>query len=164
VNRTLTKMVDSPEEQARKDKQSRALDVSKRTGAMIQHRHLNRQQEVVGVTKDDLEDILGFDGIAASFGALGMFLLSGAVWLIADKSLGSDGFTLNALMGFCMASVVFGAACLGAGAFFHAKKRGRISRIFDQTKVVSDQHLPLDGLQATSMTSQDHTTAFRDGR
>ena len=126
----------------RKKEQDRALDVHRGVGAMIRHNHLDRQQEVAGVTRDDLEDLLGFDGIAAGFGALGMFLLSGAVWLIVENALDADGFAMNSLMGFCLASVIFGAASLFAGGFFHIKKRGRIKRIFAQTKPLLAANTP----------------------
>jgi len=103
---------------------------------MIKHSHLDRQQEVVGVTRDDLDDILGHDGISAFFGALGVFLLSGSVWLIVENTLDTDGFAMNSLMAFCISCFIFGLASLGAGTFFHVKKRGRINRIFEQTKRV----------------------------
>lgn len=89
------------------------------------------------MTRDDLEDILSFDGVASFFGALGVFLLSGAAWLIAENTLDADGFAFDSLMSFCIACAFFGAVCLLAGLFFHTKKRGRIERIFGQTKSLS---------------------------
>lgn len=130
-------MVNSPDELARKAEQARALDTASPSGAMIKHSHLDRQQEVVGVTRDDLEDILGFDGVAAFFGGFGVFLLSGPIWLIAENTFDADGFSMNALMAFCISCGIFGVVSLGAGGFFHAKKRGRIQRIFNQTKPIS---------------------------
>lgn len=137
INRMLTTKMDSPDELARKAEQSPALDVSKPSGAMIIHSHLDRQQEVVGVTKDDLDDILGFDGVAAALGGLGVFLPSGGLWLIDENTFDTDGFTMDSLMSFCIASGIFGAACLATSMFFHAKKRGRIQRIFNQTNPLS---------------------------
>lgn len=126
------------ENERRLIEQHRALDPNRSSaGALIVHSHLNRRQEVVGVTRDDLEDVLGFDGIAALFSGLGVFLLSGSIWLIVENALDADGFDMTSLMSFCLASAIFGAACLAAGVFFHAKKRGRIKRIFDQTTVIS---------------------------
>ncbi len=90
------------------------------------------------MTRDDLEDILGFDGVAAFFGGFGLFMLSGAVWLIVENTLDKDGFSLDPLMSFCAAAVIFGVTFLATGAYFHSKKRGRIKRIFDQTKRLSD--------------------------
>ena len=126
------------EDLQRQAHQAQALDIHRSSGAMIVHSHLNRQQEVIGVTRDDLEDILGFDGLAAGFGALGMFLLSGACWTLAENALDADGFAMDALSSFCIASIIFGAACLLAGILLHRRKRGRIRRIFDQTKIVGD--------------------------
>lgn len=89
------------------------------------------------MTRDDLEDILGFDGISAFFSGIGLFALSGAVWLLVENTLDEDGFAFDPLMAFCLAAVIFGFVFLGAGIFFHSKKRGRIKRIFDQTKPLS---------------------------
>lgn len=127
--------MNDPEEAARKAEQSRALDVNRSPGAMIHHSHLDRQQEVVGVTRDDLEDILGFDGVGAFCGGLGIFLLSGSTWLIAENWFDQDGFSMDALMAFCIACAFFGMFSLLLGLYFHTKKRGRIQRIFGQTKV-----------------------------
>lgn len=97
------------------------------------------------MTRDDLEDILGFDGVAAFFGGLGVFLLSGSAWLLVENALDADGFSMDALSSFCVASAIFGLACLAAGAFFHWKKRGRIKRIFDQTKPIPANSQPIHG-------------------
>lgn len=113
--------------------QARALDVYRRSGAMIMHQHLDRRQEVIGVTRDDLEDILSFDGMSAIMAAVGLFFLSGGGWLLVEKWLGKEGFALTPLAAFCFASVIFGLGFLTAGLYFHSKKRGRIKRIFDQT-------------------------------
>lgn len=130
-------MGDSPDETPVDRARALALDIYKSSGAMIQHTHLDRQQEVVGVTRDDLEDILGFDGVAAFFSGVGIFLLSGSAWLIVENSLDADGFQISALMSFCIACSFFGLICMGAGLFFHSKKRGRIHRIFEQTRPLS---------------------------
>lgn len=135
----------SAEDARREKEQQRALDVHRPVGALIVHRHLDRSQEVIGVTRDDLEDVLGFDGIAASFGGLGMFLLSGSIWLIAENALDQDGFQMDSLMSFCVACSIFGGACLLAGLFFHSRKRGRIRRIFDQTKPIAANTLRTRG-------------------
>lgn len=121
------------EEAARAAEKARALDVYRPTGALIVHSHLDRRQEVIGVTRDDLEDVLAFDGMSAVFCGIGVFMLSGSVWLIVENALDVDGFAMDSLMSFCVASAVFGAGFLLAGGFFHARKRGRIRRIFDQT-------------------------------
>lgn len=86
------------------------------------------------MTRDDLEDILSFDGVAAVCGGIGIFLLSGAGWLIVESAFGDDGFTLNSLMSFCIAAAGFGALSLVGGLYFNHQKRGRIKRIFNQTK------------------------------
>ena len=116
-----------------KAEQGRALDISRPAGAAIVHTHLTRKQEVIGVTRDDLEDVLSFDGMAAGFGTLGMFFVSGSSWLIAENTFDQDGFVIDSLMSFCIAALIFGVAALLAAVFMHKRKRGRIKRIFDQT-------------------------------
>jgi hypothetical protein len=112
----------------------RALDVYKPSGAVITSQYLERRQEIVGVNKNDLEDILGFDGMAALFGSLGMFLLSGASWLMVDKILDQNVFQITPPIAICAVISFAGLVFLGAGAYVHRKKRGRIDRIFNETK------------------------------
>lgn len=102
-------------------------------GAQIQHRYLDRNQEFVAVNKNDLEDILGFDGMAAFFSSVGMFFLAGATWLLVDKITQMSDFQVTVAVAFCFPSIAFGLVNLGAGVFLHLKKRGRIQRIFDET-------------------------------
>jgi len=121
------------EEDARRAEQARALDVYKPTGAMIVHNHLHRHQDVISVTRDDLENILLFDGVSAFLYGFGTFMLSGSTWIIAENSLDVDGFGMTSLMSFCIASFIFGGVLLVIGAYFHFKKRSRISKLFEQT-------------------------------
>lgn len=124
----------SPDEELRIAEQTRALDVHRASGAMIVNEPVTRRQKVVAVTHDDLDDILSFDGVSAVFGTIGMFLLSGSVWIIAEKALGIEGLHLDSLMTFCFTCAVFGVLFMFASLYFWFKKRGRISRIFDQAK------------------------------
>lgn len=126
----------SYDELARIQTQQNALDIYGRHGATIQSTYHQRNQDVIAVNKSDLEDILSFDGISAIFGTIGMFFLSGSVWLIADKGLGEPPFIMTPLLGFCFASVVFGFVFLAAGIYMHSKKRGRITQIFKETTPV----------------------------
>ncbi|MGJ8529800.1 hypothetical protein [Maritalea sp.] len=122
------------EDEQRKRVQQNALDIHHGSGSLIIHQHLDRQQEVVAVTRDDLEDVLSFDSVGALFGALGTFLLSGAGWLLVEKYFGDGDFIIDGLVGFCLAAAIFGVVSLFAGLLFFFKKRGRIKRIFAQTK------------------------------
>lgn len=124
------------EEELRKKEQERALDVYRPSGAVMIPEYLERRQEVVAVNRDDLEDILGFDGMAASFGAIGMFFLSGATWLLIDHLATAETYTPG-LIGICVVSIAAGGGFLAGGAFAHSKKRGRITRIYNQTKPLS---------------------------
>ncbi|WP_298919992.1 hypothetical protein [uncultured Roseobacter sp.] len=57
------------------------------TGEANKNTLLTRHQELIGVNRHDLEDLLKFDTLAVGLGAFGMFLLSGAVWLGVEKFL-----------------------------------------------------------------------------
>lgn len=112
----------------------RALDVFKPSGAVITARYLERRQEIVGVNRNDLEDILGFDGMAAVFGGLGMFLLSGAGWLLVDRLTQADAVAFTAPIAVLAVTSFTGLVFLAAGIYVHQKKRGRIDRIFKETE------------------------------
>ncbi len=116
----------------------RALDVFRPSGAVITSQYLERRQEIVGVNRTDLEDILGFDGMAAFFGGLGMFLLSGAGWLLVDKLIDQPVFAFTPPVAICAVISFAGLVFLVAGIYVHRKKRGRIDRIFQETRHVPE--------------------------
>lgn len=116
------------------DQRRRALDIHRPVGALVTSEYLERKQEFVAVNRTDLEDILGFDGMAAFFSGLGMFCISGAGWLLIDKVMQQETFAITTPIGVCGTIVLAGLAFLGAGLFLHFKKRGRIERIFRETK------------------------------
>lgn len=121
------------EDELRRKEQERALDVYRPSGAVMIPEYLERRQEVVAVNRDDLDDILGFDGMAAAFGAIGMFFLSGATWLLIDHVATADAYSVG-LVGICIVSIIAGFGFLLGGVYAHSKKRGRITRIYNQTK------------------------------
>lgn len=106
-------------------------------GAQIKHRYLDRKQDFVAVNKNDLEDILGFDGVAAFLGALGMFFLAGSTWLLIDKITQMQAFQFTPAVAVCLPSMAFGLINLAVGLYFHRRKRGRIQRIFDETTEIA---------------------------
>ena len=122
------------EEDRLEAQRSRALDVLKPSGAVITSQYLERRQEIVGVNRNDLEDILGFDGMAATFGGFGMFLLSGAGWLLVDKLVEQPVLSMTPPVVICGVISLAGLVFLGAGIYVHQKKRGRIDRIFQETR------------------------------
>nr|WP_295889404.1 phage holin family protein [uncultured Devosia sp.] len=128
------------QEGARKLEQQRALDIHKPAGALINHSYLERQQEVVAVNRNDLEDIISFDRMESSLAGLGLFLLSGALWLGIDKLADSSKPEVTPVVVFCACSVVFGALLVGIGYFMGRKKRNRISRIFQETKPIGRRY------------------------
>jgi len=114
----------------------RALDVYKPSGAVVSSEYLERRQEIVGVNRNDLEDIKGFDGMATIFGGLGMFLLSGAGWLLVDKILEQEKFQITPAISVCAVTSFCGAVFLLAGLYVQNRKRGRIDRIFNETRTL----------------------------
>ena len=121
------------EEERRRQEQARAIDIYRASGAVIKHEYLERRQEIVAVNKTDLEDIRTFDSLEQAMQTLGLFLLSGALWLGLDKIMSQPKFELTPVVSFCSASVVFGLLSLVAGLIMRNKKRARISRIFSET-------------------------------
>lgn len=118
-------------------------------GATITSNYLVREQEVVGVNKSDLEDLLEFDTMATGLGAFGVFLMSGALWLGLEKLFESDSFKITPLLAFCIASVLFGAVSSFVGMRMRNKKRSRIQRIFDETSLQKTTTAESSGSQAT---------------
>lgn len=107
-------------------------------GARIHSNYLVRKQEVVSVNRTDLEDIRDFDSSAGSFTTFGVFLLSGSVWLGAEKIFEAhsteDGFAMTPLLWLCLLCAVVGAFLWHQGTKMAAKKTSRIQRIFDETQ------------------------------
>lgn len=124
-------------EEARKREQNRSLDVHKPIGALITSEYLERRQEIVGVNRNDLEDILEFDALAAGFGGIGLFLLSGATWLLVDKVTMQETFVMTTTIGVCVASIVAGTGFFIGAWIMHHRKRGRIRRIFNETRRIA---------------------------
>lgn len=108
-------------------------------GATISNRYLNREQEIIGVNRTDLEDILAFDRRELRSGGLGLFLFSGSFWLLVpeliqqwkDKDV---WFSLTPTVIICALLLVFGLYLLYDGHDIRRLKRGRIDRIFNETK------------------------------
>jgi len=106
-------------------------------GARINHDYLERGQEIVGVNRSELEDILDFDLIESVFSGVGLFLLSGALWLVVQQL--AEKWEMTILVAVCIPCVLFGMMLLGAGGFMRLKKRGKIERIFNETRVIGTQ-------------------------
>ena len=125
-----------PEENARHREQQRALDVYAPSGAMIRNRYLERSQEVVAVNRYDLETIKDFDGRSSRFSAMGIFLMSGAFWLVMDRISAQEKFELTNTIISCIFSIILGIILAYVGFVFGKEKRKSIDRIFDETKAV----------------------------
>lgn len=115
-------------------KPTQSLPAGNQTGATVDVRYFNRRQDYVSVNRNDLEDLRDFDSSAVSFGAIGMFLLSGAVWLLLEKLLTEGASANRALVSICSLSILVGAFLIWQGGKMHKKKTNRINRIFEETE------------------------------
>ena len=113
----------------RQERQRNALEVY---GARIDTTYLVRKSEVVGVNRNDLNDLIQFDGIELGLCTFGQFFLAGGLWLFIEKSLSKD-FAWDALTGFCLASAILGGILWSFGFIIRTSKQGKITRIFEET-------------------------------
>ena len=116
------------------------------SGATFETSYLKRKQEVVPVTRSDLDDLIEFDSSELAFGGFGMFLLSGAVWLAAEKLLEQKQFGMNPLLWLCLLCVVVGIFLVIQAWRMHYRKIKRITRIYSETSVVSTSD-PFKGIE-----------------
>jgi hypothetical protein len=114
---------------------SASSPIISQVGATFHHQYLERSQQVVAVNKNDLEDLLEFDTSAISFGGFGMFLLSGAFWLLMEKILEAKELLLTPVNAFCSLAVAIGVFLVYQGWRMHSRKRLRIERIFNETTI-----------------------------
>ena len=84
------------------------------------------------MNRNDLDDILSYDTDAAVFFGIGTFSLSGS-WIVLEQWLSPDGPIYGPLFWVCASAIPFGLFMLWQGWRQHAKKRGRIERIFRET-------------------------------
>jgi hypothetical protein len=120
------------EDQQRRDRQRRALTLHG-GGALIESEYHSRTSKVVPVNETDLRDLLSLDAVELGLTGFGQFMASGSLWLFLDKYM-EPNFTWNALSGFCAASFIFGVILFAAGLGMRMMKRGRINRIFNETR------------------------------
>jgi hypothetical protein len=92
-----------------------------------------RKQEIVGVNRNDLDDIKEFDGMQALFANLGMFLLAGSTWLGLEKVLEQEVFHWTPLLAVCATASAVGIFFFAVGWRMRSKKIARIDRIFSET-------------------------------
>jgi hypothetical protein len=123
--------VADPEEIARKKLQRNALQINP-TGAMVNTTYLTRNSEYVAVNRNDLNDLMQFDGVELGLLSCGQFFMAGGGWLFVEKYL-SDEFKWDALTGFCLSAIIFGIIFAIAGFKMRSIKRNKITRIFSET-------------------------------
>lgn len=104
---------------------------SKRTGSKIHHNYLHREEDVVGVIRSDLHDLLEIDLMSVMLFGAGNFFLSGSLWLLAEK-LFEDPRPVPMIL-FCVVSAVFGLALFAVGWRLHKIKRNKVERIMEQS-------------------------------
>ena len=124
----------SPEEAQR---QANALQPRVATGASIKHRYRNRTQEVFAVTRSDLEDIRA-EGLSSALPfTVGMFMLSGSVWVAVDKYLSRpEGADLPSAFWVMLLAASFGATLICISIPFKIARKNKIDKILSD--VLSD--------------------------
>lgn len=100
---------------------------------MIETQYHSRTSKVVPVNESDLRDLLGLDAVELGLMTVGQFFASGALWLFLDK-YNDPKFEWSGVTGFCAASFVFGLVMVVVAIVLRLMKRGRITRIFSETK------------------------------
>ncbi len=105
-------------------------------GARINQTYLVRTQRSVAVNEADLEELLTFDVLQQALMALGIFMLSGAVWLGIEKVLEQDVFQFTPLIALCATASVFGTALLVVGLVLFKMRRRKVRKIFTETEEV----------------------------
>lgn len=130
-------MTDDPEQPKREAAQRRALDVQRPVGALMVPAYQQRTQVFIPVNRNDLEDLRTFDGLSAVFNGVGLFFLSGGLWLGVEKLTDERLISVTPGLVLCGAAVVLGGFFWVAGLVMDSKKRGRITRIFNETNPTS---------------------------
>ena len=110
------------------------LPAVNQSGATVDTRYLQRIQEVVAVNRNDLEDLLDYDTSALSFGGFGLSLISGAAFILVEQWFSQSEGGVNTLMKVCLGLLSIGVFLAWQGKKMHDKKRGRIERIFRETR------------------------------
>lgn len=104
--------------------------------------YYSRTQQVIPVNRNDLEDLVTFDGLQFSAMSLGGFFLSGATWLGAEKLLDQEKFAWTPILALCSVSICFGLLALVAGFVLRNNKRRRLNRILKETSTISADNSP----------------------
>ena len=123
--------------------------------------YLQRKQEVVGVNRNDLEDLLEYDTSALSFGGLGLTLVSGGGFVLLEQWFSSPEGDVNHLMQVCFILVAFGFFLLWQGKRMHSRKRNRIERIFRETREYQPPELLAPPTAKNATTPRTVTRASR---
>lgn len=101
-------------------------------GASIQQVYLVRKQRTVAVNETDLEELLSFEILQQGLMGVGLFLVSGALWLGIEKLLEQDSLVLTPLLSLCIASTVAGITLFIAGACIFIMRRKKVRKIFSE--------------------------------
>lgn len=122
------------------------------TGATMSPTYLQREMVVVGVNRNDLEDLLEFNGLEALLSGFGLFLLSGALWLGVERVFSQEKPFDDTLFVVCMISCLFGFFLLVLGVRMRLRKQSRINRIFSETTPLTGTPFQAPQASATGTT------------
>lgn len=108
-------------------------------GAFIETSYMVRQQRAIPVFENDLKDIKEFDGLQQGLFGVGVFFISGAMWLGVEDLTQQEGpLKLTATLLTCGVSIIAGAIFCIAGYVMWRMKSRKIETIFQQIKPSQD--------------------------
>lgn len=100
-------------------------------GAFIRNEYVNRKQRIIAVNKADLEALQETNLLQAFTQSFGIFLMSGAFWILVQEAAKAGTLQFTAINGACAASIVVGAAFTFVGYRLWKMKNKRIDDMFE---------------------------------
>jgi len=107
------------------------------SGSAFNMRYLNRAEDVVPVMRRDLREIGEFGVLEEGAGAVGMFFVSGAFWLLATIVIEhyDNMKTIHwAGIAFCVVCMVFGGVLLWVARRHFRLRDDRIRDLFNEPR------------------------------
>lgn len=103
------------------------------SGAQVKHNYLVRTQSLVAVSATDLSELLTFDALQQGLMGVGLFFLSGGIWLGIEKLSEQETFALTPVISFCLFASITGLILTVVGFVLWLMRRSKIKNIFSET-------------------------------
>lgn len=99
-------------------------------GARVHAHYQDRHEEYVLVTRDDLREIRTFGWMQQVLFGIGMFLFSGAFWLLMELIANEQHFEFTLWMGMCIISMAGGGIIGIVGLVIFTLRQKRLGKYF----------------------------------